>query len=137
MVKLRFPHPLTLLVGCIFISALLSYVLPAGQYDRRDDPVTGRKVVVAGTYHHVPPSPVGPFQALVALPKGMADAGSVIFLVFLVGGAFTVVDKTGALVHGVNWLVNKLQNRETFVIPVVSIAFATAGALENMQEEII
>ncbi|HEU4936394.1 MAG TPA: hypothetical protein VFT39_08075, partial [Vicinamibacterales bacterium] len=132
-----FPHPLTLLTACILAAALASYVLPAGQYERRDDPVTGRAVVVAGTYHHVERTPVGPFQALVAIPKGLAAAGSVVFLVFLVGGAFTVVDQTGALRQAVTWLVRRLQNREALVIPIVSLTFATFGALENMAEEVI
>jgi uncharacterized ion transporter superfamily protein YfcC len=68
--RLRFPHPLTLLVGFIVLAAVMTYVLPAGQFDRRDDPATGRKLVVAGTYHVVPLAPVTPFQALVAIPKG-------------------------------------------------------------------
>lgn len=137
MRRAAFPHPLTLLTACILAAALASYILPAGQYDRRDDPVTGRAVVVAGTYHHVARTPVGLFQALVAIPKGLAAAGSVVFLVFLVGGAFTVVDQTGALRQAVTWLVRRLQNRETLVIPIVSLTFATFGALENMSEEII
>lgn len=137
MSSFRFPHPLTLLTGCILAAAIGSYVLPAGEYERRDDPVTGRKVVVAGTYHHVQQRPVGPFGALVAIPRGMADAAPVIFLVFLVGGAFTVVDETGALRQAVGWLVERLQNREALVIPIVSVAFALGGALENMSEEII
>ncbi len=137
MKKPRFPHPLTLLTGCILIAAALSYVLPAGRYERRDDPVTGRSVVVAGTFHEVEPDPVGFFDAIVAIPKGLADAADVVFLVFLIGGAFTVVDETGALWSAVGWLVKRLQNREVLVIPVVSLAFATGGVLENMQEEII
>jgi len=135
--RAAFPHPLTLLTACILAAALASYVLPAGQYDRRDDPVTGRSVVVAGTYHHVERTPVSVFQALVAIPKGLAAAGSVVFLVFLVGGAFTVVDETGALRQAVSWLVRRLQNREALVIPIVSLTFATGGAIENMSEEII
>src|SRR5258708_4843522 len=137
MVKSKFPHPLTLLLGCILLAAALSYILPAGQYDRKDDEATGRKVVVAGSYHRVPQQPVSPFQAIVSIPKGMADAAPVIFLVFLVGGAFTVVDETGALKQSVSWLVKKLQSHETLVIPIVSLLFATGGALENMQEEIL
>src|SRR6187549_298954 len=85
------PHPLVLLVGCILVAAALSYVVPAGQYERHEDPATGRHLVVAGSYHPVPPHRMGPFQTLVALPQGMIDAASVIFLVFLVGGAFSVV----------------------------------------------
>jgi uncharacterized ion transporter superfamily protein YfcC len=112
-------------------------VIPAGQYDRRDDPATGRRVVVAGSYHHADPQPVGPFATLLAIPRGLADAASVVFFVFLVGGAFTVVEETGALKRAVSALVLWLGSRGTLVIPIVSLAFAAAGALENMAEEII
>jgi uncharacterized ion transporter superfamily protein YfcC len=132
-----FPHPLTLLTGFVLIAAALGYLLSPGEYDRREDPVTGRTVVVSGTYHEVEPDPVGLFEAFVAIPRGMADAAEIIFLVFLIGGAFTVVDRTGALRSGVGWLARRLDRREAMVIPAVSLLFATGGALENMQEEII
>jgi len=123
--------------GCVLLAALASHVLPPGEYDRRDDPVTARQVVVAGTYHSVAPRPVGAFQAVVAIPRGMADAAAVIFFVFLIGGAFTVVDETGALRQGVDWLVRRFGHSETLVIPVTSLAFALGGVLDNMKEEII
>ncbi len=137
MAKARFPHPLVLLSVCIVLAAVASYVLPAGQYDRQQDEATGREVVVAGTYHEVEPNPVGFFDAVVAIPLGMADAASVIFLVFLIGGAFTVVEETGALRQSIGWLVRKLGDREILLIPIVAVVFATGGVLENMQEEII
>ena len=85
MTASRFPHPLTLLVACILLAAALSWVLPAGEYQRREDPATGRSAVVPGTYAPVEAAPVGPFQALVGIPRGMIAAASVIFFVFLVG----------------------------------------------------
>ncbi len=135
--QLRLPHPLILLLGCLLVAALLSHVLPAGRYERRDDPITGRSVVVAGTYHNVPPQPLGVFQALVAVPKGLVDAASVVVLVFLVGGAFAVVEQTGALADAVGWLARRLARRETLFIPITTLAFALGGITENMQEEII
>ncbi|HKK07544.1 MAG TPA: Na+/H+ antiporter NhaC family protein, partial [Gemmatimonadota bacterium] len=135
--RLRFPHPIALLVGCVLLAAALSWVLPAGAYQRREDRATGRTVVVAGTYHAVEPAPVGPFRAVVAIPRGLEDAADVVFLIFLVGGAFTVVDETGALRSGVRWLVGRLGGRDVLLIPVVALFFAAGGALENMQEEII
>ena len=137
--KRRFsvPHPLVLLTGCVILAAMASYVLPAGEFDRRDDPITGRSVVVAGTYHEVESNPVNLFDAIVALPRGMADAADVIFLVFLIGGAFTVIDETGALRRGETSLIRKLKGRDLLVIPIVSIFFAMGGVVENMQEEII
>lgn len=135
--KLQFPHPLVLLTVFVLIAAALSYLLPAGEYLRQMDPVTGRMVVVAGSYHLVASSPVNLFDAFVALPKGMADAADVIFLIFLIGGAFTVVDETGTLRRSISSLIRSLNGRDILIIPVVSIFFTAAGAVENMQEEII
>ena len=137
MNRFRFPHPLVLIVGFIILAAALSYVLPAGEFVRHLDPATGRQVVVAGSYHAVPAAPVGPLDVLVDVPKGLADAAGVVFLIFLAGGAFTVVDQTGALRFGVDWLLRRAHGREVLVIPLVGLLFATMGALENMGEEII
>jgi uncharacterized ion transporter superfamily protein YfcC len=133
----RFPHPLALLVACILIAAALSWVVPAGEYQRVEDKATGRNVVVAGTYAPVEATPVGPFQALVAIARGMIEASSVIFYVFQVGGAFAVVERTGALTRLVNSLVTMLSGRDLLVIPVAGLAFATGGVLIQMQEELI
>jgi uncharacterized ion transporter superfamily protein YfcC len=134
---MKFPHPLSLLFVCVGLAAALTWILPAGQYGRHKDEATGRDVVTAGTYHPVVPNPITPFDAVVAVPRGMADAGSVIFFVFLLGGAFTAVDKTGVLRSLVDVLVSRSAGRGMVVIPIVAVLFATLGALENMQEEII
>ena len=133
----RFPHPLTLLTGFILAAAGLTYVIPAGTYERADDPVTGQSVVVPGTYAPVESSPVNLFEAIVAIPRGMLLAGEVVFLVFLIGGAFAVFDATGALRRGITWLIRVLEGREVLTIPTVSLAFAMGGVLQNFQEEII
>lgn len=137
MTRARFPHPLALLVGFILAAAVATHLLPAGEFDRRDDPAAGRSVVVAGTYHTVESRPVAPFDAVVAIPRGMADAAAVIFLVFLVGGAFAVVERTGALAHAVDVLVRTLARRELLVVPACCLAFGLGGVLIQMQEELI
>jgi uncharacterized ion transporter superfamily protein YfcC len=77
------------------------------------------------------------FEAIVALPVGMADAGSVIFLVFLIGGALTVVDESGALRRAMPSLVRAMRGRDLLIVAVVSLFFAMGGVVQNMQEEII
>lgn len=133
----RVPDPLILLTACVLLAAAASWVLPAGQFERVEDAATGRTVVVAGTYERVEQSPVGPFDAIVALPVGMAQAADVIFLVFLIGGAFTVVDESGTLRRAITSLVRTLRGRDLLIIPIVSLFFATGGVTENMQEEIV
>ena len=135
--RFRLPHPIVLLGAAVVIAAILTWIIPAGQFDRRDDPATGRRVVVAGTYHRTAPAPVGPFAAAVAVPRGFVAGADVIALVLLVGGAWVVVDRLGTLPAVVEWLVARFERRGLWVIPLVSLFFGTMGALENMAEEII
>jgi uncharacterized ion transporter superfamily protein YfcC len=134
---MRIPHPVILLVAGVAVCAALTWILPPGEYDRRDDANTGRRVVVAGTYHHVEPAPVGPFAAVVAIPRGFVEAADVIAVVLFVGAAWVVVDRIGTLGRVITWLVAAFGSRGLIAVPLVSLFFATMGALENMQEEII
>ena len=133
----RFPDALTLMLACIAIAALLTWILPAGEFNRVADAATGRDVVVAGSYHAVERSPVGPFDAVVAIPRGMIESASVIFLVILVGGGIFVVERTGVLRRSVHSLLRRTGGRELIVVPLVCAVFTAGGALQGMSEEIV
>src|SRR4029079_19203799 len=135
--KIELPHPLILLLAGVATAAALTWLLPAGAFDRRDDPATGRRVVVAGTYHAVARAPVGPCAAAVAMPRGFVAAAAGIAVVLFVGGAWVVVDRIGTLPALVAVLVTRFRRRGLWAIPVICVFFAAMGALENMQEEII
>ena len=134
---MKLPHPVVLLIAGVAICAALTWILPAGEYERRDDPATGRRVVVAGTYHRVEPAPVGLFAAVVAIPRGFVEAADVVGVVLFVGAAWVVVDRIGTLGRLITTLVAAFGNRGLIAIPIISLFFASMGALENMQEEII
>jgi uncharacterized ion transporter superfamily protein YfcC len=133
----RLPHPIVLVLAAVGLAALMTWVVPAGEYDRRNDPAAGRRVVAAGTYHRVAPNPVGPFGALVAVPRGFVEGADVIALVLLVGGAWVIVDRLGTLARAMGQAAWRFRHRGLLIIPIVSLGFATMGGLENMQEEII
>ena len=135
---MRLPAPLLLLLGGVALAAALTWILPAGQFDRRDDPATGRRVVVAGTYHGVERAPVGIFGAAVGVARGFIAAADVITVVLFVGGAWIVLDRVGVLEAVIGDLVRALGSTGgLWTIPILSLFFAAMGALENMQEEII
>jgi uncharacterized ion transporter superfamily protein YfcC len=137
VIAIRLPNPSVLLLSGVLVAAALTWVLPAGQYDRRDDAATGRRVAVPGTYHPVPRAPVGLFAAAVAVPRGFVAAADVIAVIFFAGGAWFIVDRLGTLPAVVGGLVRTFGDRGLYVIPVVSVFFGVMGAVENMQEEII
>ena len=132
----RLPHPLVLLLGGVGVAAVLTWVIPAGFYERRTDPVTQRSVVIPGTYAPANAAPVGPGGALMAVPRGIISGADVILTILFVGGTFALLDATGALARLVGSLLRRT-TRPRLILILVSLVFATLGALENMHEEII
>ena len=131
------PHPVVLLVMGIVVAAAITWVVPAGEYQRVVDEETGRTVAVAGTYREVARSPVGPFEVAVAIPRGFIEGADVIATILFVGAAFFLVDRVGTLARLVTALVRGLGGRGLLAIPLAALFFGTMGALENMQEEIV
>lgn len=134
--RLRFPHPMVLLLAGVLVAALLTWVLPAGAYQRRLDPVSGRERVVAGTYERAAAAPVGLAAAVLAVPRGIVDGADVIVVILFVGGAFAMLERTGALGRLVAALLGRTR-RPRSVVVLVSLLFATLGAMANTHEEII
>lgn len=129
--------PNTLVLLCIFILvvSVLTYIVPAGSFDRAEDPVSGRTLVVAGSYHAVDANPVTPFEVFMAIPKGMEQAAYVIFFLFIIGGAFRILQATGAIETGIGNVVRTLEGKETLIIPVIMVIFALGGSILGVAEE--
>lgn len=129
------PHTYAILVGIMVIAAALSYIIPAGEFERVEQ--DGRTVVVPGTYQEIEQQPVGFFELFKAIPQGMTEASNIVFYIFLVGGAFGVIRETGAIEAGIGRVVHKLENREKLLIPVTMFIFSVLGATIGMSEESI
>lgn len=71
--KSRFvlPHIYVLLFGVIVVCAVLTWILPAGEFDRVTN-ATGQKLVVPGTFHLVEGNPVGILACLNVSMTGFA-----------------------------------------------------------------
>ena len=52
----RFPTAYSILFLLIILIAGLTWIIPAGKYDREMNEAVGREVAVAGTYHQVEPN---------------------------------------------------------------------------------
>lgn len=135
-VKVRLPHPLVLLLGGVAAAALLTWLLPPGEYERVVDAATGRSLVVPGTYRGVDASPVGPLAMLVGVTRGFADGIDVILSILFVGGAFALLESTGALTRLLGALLGNTRRPRALIV-LLALVFAGFGAAESMHEEFI
>jgi uncharacterized ion transporter superfamily protein YfcC len=134
------PHPLVLMVLGIALACVATFVLPAGDFDRVERvTASGQTVtaVVQGSYHAVTPSPVGPIGFLASVQKGLVESAEIIFFVFLVGGAFVTIERTGAIEAGIAALVTRIRGKVHWALVPVIVLFSLGGATFGMTEETI
>jgi len=122
----------------ILLAAVATWVLPGGSYTRQKETVNGsvREVVVPGTFH-VEPSKPQVAAIFLAPMRGFLRMGAIIGLIFIVGGAFNILNDTGAIAAGIHQLVRLLGNRSYLIIPIVMTVFSFFGGAYGMAEEAI
>lgn len=138
----RFPTAYTILFLLIILMAGLTWVIPAGKFDRVQNAAVGREVAVAGTYKTVDPNPQGFVSILLAPTAGFYDPDSYaanaidvsLFVLFL-GGFLGVVNATGSIDTGIKAAMRKLKGREVWMIPILMSLFALGGTTYGMAEE--
>jgi uncharacterized ion transporter superfamily protein YfcC len=138
MKKKKIPHTLVIVSIILVIFLILTWIIPAGEFDRHE--YSGRQVVVPGTYHHVDPKPQGIMELFTAPIRGMISAAQIIAFVLLIGGAFGVVNKTGAINAGLAGILERTKKNpaiKKFIIPIIMFLFSLAGASFGMCEEVM
>lgn len=135
--KMKVPHTYVILFAVIIIMALLTYLIPAGEFGRVEDPNTGRMVVDAASFHAVEQNPISFFGLFQSIPKGMSAASSIIFFIFIVGGSFQIITGTGAIEAGISRIAVKLEGKDKLMIPIFLVIFSFFGATIGMAEEAI
>ena len=133
--NLKFPSAYTILFILIALVALLTWVVPAGQYDRTMNEELGREVPVAGTYQVVESEPQGIVDIFYAPIEGFYAAIDVAFFILIIGGFIGLVTKTGSTDAGIERITRRLEGREVLMIPILMALFAAGGTIYGMAEE--
>ncbi|KKY00524.1 MULTISPECIES: YfcC family protein [Paraclostridium] len=131
--KILIPHTFTIIFLLIVFMAILTWIIPSGQFQRKE--IDNRLVVVPNTYEYVKENPQSIEDIFRAPIDGFVDAAEIVGFVLLVGGSFGIVNKTGAIEAGINAVVKKLRGNEIIIIPISMILFSLGGTVFGMAEE--
>ena len=135
--KMKVPHTYVILFMVIIIASIMTYVIPAGEFNRVKDINTGRTIVAPDSYHNVEQNPTEFFDLFKSIPKGMKEASTIIFFIFIVGGSFQIITGTGAIEATIGKIALGLKGKENLMIPIFVMMFAIAGGTIGMAEEAI
>ena len=120
----------------ILLMAVLTYVVPAGQYDRQvvETAHGVQNPVVANTYHAVAQNPAGWLEIITAIPFGFERAAGIVVLTFMVGACMGLIKRAGLIDLGVQRLSSAVGQSEFLVAPVLMIVLSMLAAFIGVPE---
>jgi uncharacterized ion transporter superfamily protein YfcC len=147
--RLTVPHNLVIVFSIIIVSAILTWIIPGGRYDRQSVEVNGveRSVIINGSFHYVDSQPQT-WQIFSAFYKGFINMSHIIVFVLMIGGAFWIMNDTKAIDVGIFSFLGFANRMEKFhvvrflgvnniIITLIMIIFSLFGAIFGMSEETI
>lgn len=133
--KFKVPHVFIILFLIIVLCTILTWIVPAGAFDYVEND-QGRSVAVAGTWHEVDPTPVGPLRMFELIYEGMVNAADIAFLVFITFASVTFVIKSGAFDGAVAVLLKIFKGKTSLItIPIFMALIGLGSSTIGMFEE--
>ncbi len=144
----RVPHVYVLIISLLFITAIASLFIAPGAYERDDK---GRVVPGSFMLDDAPDAERGERAApperprgwslvmatLTAPLRGIEDAGAIVAFILVVGGAFKIMERTGAFQAAIRRTMIAMRGNEAWLIPGSMLIFSVGGAVFGMSEEVI
>ncbi|MCX8009996.1 MAG: YfcC family protein, partial [Ignavibacteria bacterium] len=129
-------NTLVMIYAVVILVAVMTWIFPGGEYLR--EVKNGRTLVVPNSFKYIESNPQGIGAILISPIKGFIDAAYIIAFLFVIGGAFMIIQKTGTIAVSVQKLAYTFANKphlQKFFIPVTMTIFSLGGAIFGMCEE--
>ena len=131
----RIPHAIAMLFSIIVLVSLLTYVLPAGTYERVI--IDGRSTVVPNSYKVINSTPVNLLEMFKAIPLGFKAGVEIIFIVIAGGIMFGFMEKSKAIENAVGTLIKKLGlQRKNLIIVIMTFMYGLLGVTVGYENNI-
>ena len=128
MSKLKAPNTYVIIAVIIVLCAVMTWILPGGQYIKADDGTVSYEAVDS-----VPQT----WQVFSAIYHGFVKQAGIIIFILVVGGAFWLLNATGAVEAGIKRFIAVIGNNDKIVLVALTILFSLGGAVFGMSEETI
>ena len=126
--KHAIPNTYVIIAAVILLCAVATWLVPGGQYVTAEDG--------AFSYERVDNVPQT-WQVFTAVYHGFVKQAGIIVFILVVGGAFWLLNATGAVAAGIKAFIARVGKRDKWVLVSVTLLFSLAGAVFGMSEETI
>ncbi|MCY1037790.1 YfcC family protein [Staphylococcus nepalensis] len=103
--KFELPHVLLMMLMMMMFACILTYIIPAGEFD-----TTKSGEIVQGTYHAISQNPVNPFYAITLILNGGIQSAQTVTLLLFVGGAIGGILQLDSVTKLTNYMIYKFEH---------------------------
>lgn len=131
----KIPHPLAILFFMILLAGILTYIIPAGTFER--EIVDGVERVKNGTYEKIAQTPVSLFYMIKSIGLGFQQISDIVFIVFAAAAMFGIFEKTKTLENVVGTFVRKLGLKKRYlIVAMITYFYGILGILVGYENNI-
>lgn len=131
----KIPHAITILSFMMLFISFLSYLIPAGLYERIE--FSGRLQVIPGTYQAVASTPIGLLQLFEAIPLGFKAAAEIIFIVFAGGIMFGMLEQSKSIERALGALIRRMgKERKYSLVVLLTFLYGWMGVAVGYENNI-
>lgn len=160
--ELRIPDTYVIIFLVVLLAAVITYFVPQGYFQTEEVSyiVEGvektRSVIVEDSFQYILDENGNPLKNGIALFEPYGETGftnfmfeglvlgdkwgaavGIIAFILVIGGAFGIVLRTGAVESGIMAMIRKTKGKESLLIPTIFLLFSLGGAVFGMGEESI
>jgi uncharacterized ion transporter superfamily protein YfcC len=145
----KIPHTYVIVFTIVVISAVLTWFIPGGSFERHTVTVNGidRNVVIPGSFHYTDSHPQT-WQVFSALFDGFVDKADIIVFILIIGGSFWIMNESKAIDVVIKSFIRvskKIEDNriiagigaDNIIFIMIMTIFSIFGAVFGMSEETI
>ncbi len=145
----KIPHTYVIVFSIVVFSAVLTWVVPGGEFERETIVVNGteREVIKQDSFSYVENQPQT-WEIFSSFYEGFVDKADIIVFILIIGGAFWIMNESKAIDVGIFSFLGFTKKLERFrlvrylgvnniIITLIMLIFSLFGATFGMSEETI
>lgn len=146
----KVPHTYVIVFFIIIFSAILTWVIPAGEFKREQKIMpdgTSKTLIVENSFHYVDKQTQS-WQVFTSVFNGFVAQAHIIVFILLIGGAFWILNASKALDAGIISFIHSTKKLEKYkllkklgvnniIMVLIMTLFSLFGAVFGMSEETI
>lgn len=125
--KFTFPHEFIIIIVLGVLACILTYIIPAGQYERITTEA-GTTVINPEVFQYIENTPVAIWRLPMLLVEGFYNSRALIFAIFIFTGSMQIVMASGTLQNLTSIVIQKFGSKQSVAVAVIMSVIAVLSS---------